>query len=703
MSCKPVLTPADCTPVTAKINPPPAVPPTTEVPAHGIPVHPVAPPIFGDGPDSMLFGGMLPIPEGLTWARVLDWVIGIGVVSMVVLVLAVVLIGHAAWRAWTPARMRNWTFGAVLALPGVAALTAWDIAAPNKKCADGFAQLLDGRYVHGVAVMLVLLVPIAWFLATIGYTSRRVQLLTNGRQDPARTERAMWLHAEREQRAAARLSRYRLPFTTGGWNPHIVIGRLAVEDSAAPPKGRLRMLLARHESRLIIPWINLREHMTTVASSGKGKTTLMLRLLLSWHTTAWMRHRQWWRMDRPGRPLSMVIDCNGGPESVKVAHRLVRWYQAIGVPAARIGIVGVDAADPNAVALALWSIPKLDDLRSVLSAMISGGSTPTTDTERYFHNLRETLIHLVVDAPMSVVNGVPHGSNPPRDWIEFLSRFDPVRLAKLWGGVWDDTVAWTGVRGVDREIAAVMAGKQPVMDSAGSEFGILYRLLGDSFEGEAQITDFDFLYIILEGVKAADRARAQFAALGCMLEQLADKDHQRETLLAVDEFSAVSDGKTRAKAWVERFRKAKIGSWWLAQSWQGLGHDDDARTALVAAGSGGGLHGGHEFGVEKLAEGYGTKRRFDQTRKLIGGAATGDEGNVQAAEKFLLEPNKVRRMGKGDVVFVAAGRARWGRVSFVDDNTLGSVRPLPGLAQTREIPADPRPLAPVINMRKRRA
>lgn len=690
MSCKPVLTPADCTPVPSQIDPPPA--PTR---APKIDVHPEMPPVFGDHDP---IGRVL--PADLSWSRILDWGIGIGAACAVVLVLAALLMAHATMRAWTPVRMRNWTLGSLVALPGMVILTSLDLTAANTRFRDGFAELLTGRYVHGIAVMAVLLIPCAWFVATIFYTNRRVQLLTNGFQSPAKTERAMWLHAEREQRAAARLSRYRLPFSTGGVNPHMLFGRLAVEDSAAPPKSRIRMLLARHESRLIIPWINMREHMVTVASSGKGKTTLMLRALLSWHTTAWLRHRQWWRLDRPGRPLSMVIDCNGGPESVKAAHRLVRWYRGLGVPAARIGIVGVPATDPYYVQLALWKIPKLDDLRSVLSAMISGGSTPTTDTERYFHNLRETLIHLIVDAPATVINGVPHGHNPPRDWIEFLSRFDPVKLARLWGGVFDDKVPWTGVPGVDLEIASTKAGKQPVMDSARAEFGILYRLLGDSFEGQTQITDFDVLYIILEGVKAADRARAQFAALGCMLEQLADKDHGRETLLAVDEFSAVSDGKTRAKAWVERLRKAKIGTWWFAQSWQGLGHDDDARTALISAGSGGGLHGGHEFEVDKLAAGYGPKRRFQRSHKTVKGAADGDEGNVQPHDTFLFDPGRVRRMGKGAVVFVSQGIARWGQVSPLDDNTLATLRPLPGLSATREI--TPAPLAPVIDLSKRR-
>lgn len=693
MTCKPVVTPADCAPAPTMAP----VPEPSKAPR--IDVRPEVPPIFGDQP------GEDWLPEGMTWDQVADWGIGIGAAAGFVLILAVVLMVHATWRAWSPARMRNWAVGALIALPGATVVTSWDQAAPVRQFQAGFGELLNGGYVHGLAVMAVLLIPAAWLVAAVGVTNRRVQLATRGFASPAATERALWLQSQREQAAAARLSRYRLPFSTGGWNPHLLLGRLAVEDSAAPPKGRIRMLLARHESRLIVPWINFREHLVTVASSGKGKTTLMLRGLLSWHTTAWLRHRQWWRPDRPGRPMTVVIDCNGGPESVKTAYRAAAWYRALGVPASGIGIVGVGEKDLYYTQLALWNIENLDDLRSVLSAMISGGGTPTNDTERYFHNIRETLIHLIVDAParVEIRGGVPTavGENRPKDWIEFLSRCDPVRLAKLWGGVWDDTVPWAGVPGVDRKIASTMAGKQPVMDSALAEFSNLYLALGESFEGTAQITDYDLLYIILEGVKAPDRARSQFGALGCMLEQLADKEHGREALLAVDEFSAVADGKTRARAWVERLRKARIGTWWFAQSWQGLGHDDDSRYALVSAGSGGGLHGGMEFGVEKLAEGYGTKRRFDLSRKLIGGARTGDEGNVQAAEKFLMDVNRTRRMGKGDVVFISQGVARWGRISPLDDNTRATLRPLPGLSAMRPA-TDPTDLAPVIDLTKHR-
>jgi hypothetical protein len=377
------------------------------------------------------------------------------------------------------------------------------------------------------------------------------------------------------------------------------------------------------------------------------------------------------------------------------------WFTALGVRPDRIGVF------PDDVSLGMWRNTSVDDLRSILSAMISGGSTPTTDTERYFHEIRETLIHLIVDAPARVdqVGGVPTpiGHNPPRSWLEFLSRFDVDRLSRLWGGK-AGVSPWTGVMGVDMEIASTIDGKQPVMNSARAEFANLYRSLGSAFDGDKELTDFDVIYIVLEGVKTPDRARAQFGALGTMFEQLADTQHGRTSLMVVDEFSAVSDGKTRAVKWVERLRKAGIGSWWIAQSWQGLGHDDDNRAALVSAASGGSLLG-RSTDPETLSKVYGTRPKFELSRKLIGGTASGDEGNVQAGDQFLIPPNRLRAMAKGDVVQVAGGRARWGRVSPLDDTELARLRPLPGLNEFTG-PADPShgtAVAPVIHLNKHRA
>ncbi|WP_280367259.1 hypothetical protein [Nocardia wallacei] len=677
MTCTPMITPDDCTSPTPTTAPAPV----TEQP--GIHIEREMPPI-GVKHDPL---GWLPDFSAWHWDSVGDGALLGAACLVAVLVGVLAILAPAVLLGWKPARLRNWMFASVLVMPGASALWAWDIFTPADDFAQAAHEFLAGQFVGGMAGMASLLIPAAWLIATVIHTSYRVRLSTVGLQNPARTERALWAQAQREQRAAARLSRRRLPYTTGGLNPELVIGRLSQEVDQAPARSMVRALSGRTETRLILPWINVAEHMTTVASSGSGKTTLMLRVLWSWFITTWTRHRQWWRRDRPGRPLVIVVDCNGGPESRKVAARVRKWFLALGVRSDRIGTF------PDDVALAMWPGSEfdtktpaeqqaiVDDLRSILSAMISGGSTPTTDTERYFHEIRENLIHLIVDAPARVelIDGVPTplGHNPPRSWLEFLSRFDLDKLSKLWGGQ-AGVVPWTGVMGVDMEIASTVDGKQPVMNSARAEFANLYRSLGTAFDGDKELTDFDVIYIVLEGVKAPDRARAQFGALGTMFEQLADKQHGRASLMVVDEFSAVSDGKTRAVKWVERLRKAGIGSWWIAQSWQGLGHDDDNRAALVSAASGGSLLG-RSTDPETLAKVYGTRPKFKLSRKLIGGTSSGDEGNVQADDQFLIPPNRLRAMAKGDVVQVAGGRARWGRVSPLDDAELARIRPLPGL------------------------
>lgn len=695
-NCHWIITPADCGPHPSSMPTVPVAPPKQSQAPDADPmpeIHPSFPVIDEDG---QMFS-WLTLPDW-TWDGVVDGTVVTASGLVFVLVLTLLLLVPGIHLAWPAAKMRNWTLAALLTLPGSAIVFAGlEPSAPFDQFHQGAGELLAGNPVHGLLLMAVLLVPASWILATAAITDRRVKAVTNGFRSPARTERVLWAHAQRQQRAAARLSRYRLPFTTGGLDPQPVFGRLALEETQAPPSSRLRALTARTETRLIVPWINMREHMVTVASSGKGKTTLMFRAILSWYVTAWMRHRQWWRLDRPGRPLAMVIDCNGGPESVKAAHELERWMLKLGVPAERIGIF------PYNCQLDLWRMDR-DDMRSVLSAMISGGSAPVTATEKYFHEIRENLIHLVVDAPAKVVNREPVGENPPRSWMEFLSRFDPKVLAKLWGGTFDtanEAAGWTGVVGADQKIATTMHGEQPVLPSTLAEFSNLYRLLGDAFDGDKQLTDYDCLYVVLDGVTTPDRARSQFGALGCLFEQLADKDHGRESLLAVDEFSAVSDGKTRADKWVMRLRKAKIGTWWFAQDWNGLGYDDEQRESLVGAGSGGAVIGGHQFS-ERMAQAFGTKKGFDLSRKLIGGSTAGDEGNIQAHDKHLIDPNKIRRMGKGAIVHVANGVARWGQVSPLDEATYKALRPLPGLGDMRPTDTTPEPVAPVINLTKHR-
>lgn len=708
--CVPLITPDDCKPLQSSIPTPPANahPATgsgTEHTDH-VSVHPQMPPL-GHGPKD-LFGGHLPVPAW-SWGDVGNGLIVTGGCALAFVVVVTMLCGIAWLLAWTPGRARNWALAAMAALPGSAIVThGFDFAEPWRQFTQGAGEFLHGSPVHGMAMMAILIVPSAWMFATWAFTSRLARLATQGFADPTRTERALWARKERQRRAATRLSRYRLPFTTGGMNADIVMGRLAAEELSAPPKSKWRALGASTETRLIIPWIKLREHMVLVANSGSGKSTLMLRLLLSWYVTAWLRHRQWWRLQKVGRPLSLVIDCNGGPDSVATGERVKTWGQALGAAEHRTAVF------PHDVQLDLFGYD--GDLQlQIFNAMVTGGSVPTTDTEKYFYEIRLTLLDLVINAPerVEVVNGIPtaKGTNPPRDQLEFLSRFNPDKLCRMWGGIYDpdpkSTLPWTGVAGVDRKIQATLAGKQPVMDSALAEFSNLFKALGPAFDGTAKITDFDFLYCVLEGASQPDRARAQFAALGVLLEQLGNESHGREALMVVDEFSAVSNGKNRADAWVMRMRKAHVGTLWIAQDWNGLGYDDEQRESLIAAGAGGAILGRQERG-SKLCETFGTGRRFELSRKLVDGTAHGDEGNIQGGDAFLVDPNRLRVFERGDIVHVSGGRARFGHVAPLDDAQLKTLRPLPGLGQFTEIGSDSTDsessdaIAPVIDLSKRR-
>lgn len=597
----------------------------------------------------------------------------------------------ASWLAWTPARMRNWTLGAIVAIPGSEiAFSGFNPLAPLHTFGAGATAFLDDKILSGLLTMSVLLVPAAWVTATFIRTDRLVVALTTGFRNPANTKRFLEALTQRQQYWADRMARYPVPLTTGGIAPHPVLGRVAARGSAAPPRSRLQSLLPRHRSLFVLPWISTRQHLVTVAKSGSGKTTLLQRTLVSWYVTAWARHRQWWRHPRAGRPLAWLVDCNGGPESEETAEFLAKWARRLGTQ--RVAIF------PKYTQFNLWAMSR-DDMRAVLTAMVTGGSGVATSTEKFFYEMRETLIHLIVDAPERVENGGTYGG-PPRSREEFLARFDPVVLAALWGGVWDEDVPWTGAPGADKEIAATMNSEDPVMISARAEFGNLFRELGDAFEGESNIEDFDWIICILNGTTQPERARAQYGALGALAEQLANRNHGRETLWATDEFSAVADKKTRADKWVQRMRKAHISTWWVTQSWVGLGSDDEQRQSLVDSAAGGGIHGRQDNPV-KLAASYARRNTFEVLNKLRGHGSSNDDGTIRASKEPLLDADRLAGMEPGDVVYIRGRRVVYGHVTELTEQDYARARPLTGLGRFTRKPIEDG-LAKVIDLQKRR-
>ena len=556
-----------------------------------------------------------------------------------------------------------------LALP-VAATLAHGWTGARAAVLDGAHQVQAGQWLHGLASAAVVLIPVTWLLAGLGWARFLVRRDTRGLRTPARTERSAWAHAERQLRAAARLTRSSIPLVTGWLTPQIVLGRSAGTTSAAPTSGALRQLLARHSSMLTLPWLALREHMVVVGNPGSGKTTTLLRLVISFWATAWTQHRQWWRLGSVGRPLAIVADLKGVSAALESAEELRTAMVALGVPKERFGIF------PHEVKLNLWGL-EAQPMRTVMLAMANEGVTESSDpAEKYFASMREGLLHLVVDAP-NPNKGIPAEQDPPRNSIEFLSRLDQDVLE----------TRWAGHKAELSDIIAMLGGKQAMLRTERLSWANIFRALGDAFDGDAALTDFDVLYLCLDATTSPAIAGTQFGALMQMAAQLAASDHNRTIEWFTDEFAQVAKNTSGATRMVTLFRSFGIGSVWLSQSWYGLGATDDARHELVNACSGGALIMRGEQ-LDTLCEKFGTKRRFELSRKLINGTRHGDEGNVQAQDTWLVDPNRVRRFERGDVVHATKGRAAWGHITPLNPAQLS---PLPGLAEsTTPIPADHR-------------
>ncbi|WP_328410970.1 hypothetical protein [Nocardia sp. NBC_00403] len=652
-SCTPVLTPTDCQPY--------APTPVTQPPAAGVPqITPEAPPISGAhiGPLEHLDGWSL--PDFFDGADALGSLEVAAVFSGAAAAVGATALAASWLWTLTPVRLRNFAFGAGSLPLAALALDGW--SGPREDVLRGVDEVLAGMPVTGVASASVAIVPTGMMLAAL-VSARYADLLeTRGRKSPARTQRASWARDQREMAAAKRMSRNTIPLTCGMVRPEPVIGRAARRSSMDPAKSMAGRLTGRHESLFTVPWLALREHVVWLGNPGSGKTTAMVRTILSFWATAWRMHQQWWRSDRPGRPLAITIDIKGARDARATARKVKAAALKLGIPPERVLIW------PDGGQLSLW-VGTADDLRPRLEALVGAGmdASGVDPAEAYYLQMRKTIIHLVVDAP-DPDKQLGEGQDPPRDSIEFLRRMDAGVLRARWANYPGELSDITAV--TTSKTATPLAAERATMAN-------LFRELGSAFDGDRDLTDYDLVYCCLEGTTAPALAKAQFSALIAMIAGLANTDHGRCIELFCDEFAQVcgDDGAARI---VELLRSAGVGSVWFAQSWMGVGPNDDARHRLIDSCSGG-IFAMRSYGAGQLAEKIGTRPRLALSRKLIGGHRIGDEGNVQPEDTFLVPPAVLANFGPGDIVHVRGGKAVFGHVSPLD---IEQLRPLPKLAES---------------------
>jgi hypothetical protein len=398
---------------------------------------------------------------------------------------------------------------------------------------------------------------------------------------------------------------------------------LLARGGRIPVGGTIRAIGHRWHPVFGIPYTACARHMVVVGATGSGKTNLMMRLWTGWFTAALSAARA--GQGRP--PLLVVLDCKGGRDARVKADRTRRLLYAAG--ARRVAIW------PDEARLSVWDLPP-GDLAVLLYQMIDSG----TGAAAYYADILQAVLTLAVTAP----------GGPPYNAAEFLDRLDARWLQRAWGdGRHPEQLAWT--RASARHLADIRL-----------RFVTLLGRLGPALDGPGDLASYDAWYCILEGTSEPSVAEAQALAITELAARAAtDLDSEpRAMLLAADDYSAVSRRVPLSNLY-ERGRALGIGVQVSAQSWYGLGRDEDERYRIATTADGG-IWVLSTPRPEPLAALAG-HRRVLQTAHRLAGNVWGDEGLTREQRAWVADPDLIRRLQVGQACYIHRGAATFVQVA----------------------------------------
>jgi Helicase HerA, central domain len=364
-------------------------------------------------------------------------------------------------------------------------------------------------------------------------------------------------------------------------------------------------------------------HMVIVGSTGSGKTNLMIRLWAGWFTATLQASRA----GNGGRPLLVVLDCKGGRDARRKAERTRRLLYAAG--ARRVAIW------PDEARLSMWDLPP-QDLAVLLYQMIESG----TGAAAYYADMLYACVVLAVTAP----------PGPPYNTASFLDRLDTKWLQHAWGDGRHP-----------RQFEQARAAAKHLRDIQ-LRYATLLDRLGPALDGPGRLDEADAWYFILEGTREPSVAEAQAMAITELAARAATAldGEQRAMLLAADDYSAVSRRVPMSNLY-ERGRSLGIGVQVSAQSWQGLGANEDERYRIATTADGGifVLHTPHPDPLVALA---GKRRVLETAHKLVGNT-WGDEGTTREQRAWVADPDLIRRLEVGQACYIHHGAATFVQVA----------------------------------------
>jgi hypothetical protein len=576
----------------------------------------------------------------LLWAlrqagRLLKWVVLAGVLAAAAPVTLVAAVGYAgAWlRGWPPARL--WR-AALWALP----VTAVYLAALGLRAATwqafALAPVRDWQA--------------AWHLARAGHLLA-ASVLTAPVALPAGLAVAgcgwAWRIYAIETGLSGRLATAPVVFDARQWTRQARTARARVTAPGAVPltsrDGRIvmgatiRSVGHRWHPVMSVPYTAMGRHQVVIGSTGSGKTNLMMRTWAGWFTAAL---RACYRHGRP-RPLLAVMDCKGGPDARVKAERTRRLLHAAG--ARRVAIW------PDEATISLWSLPPAD-LAVTLFQLVESGA----DGAAYYADVMQAVITLAVSAP----------PGPPSSAAGFLDRLAPGWLEHAYAG---DPARLPAITAARRHLADIALRYRTLLDR-----------LGPALDGPGTLADADAWYFILEGTAQQTVAEAQALALTELVAHAATSrgTEPRAILLACDDYSAVS-GRVPLWQLYERGRSLGIGVQVSAQSWQGLGRDDDERYRIAATADGGIWLMRTPY-PQPVCELAGTRRVIETATKLLGNV-WGDEGTSRVQHAWTVDPGITRRLATGQAGYIAGGACTWVQIARPRPSPLSLPAPPPAV------------------------
>jgi hypothetical protein len=406
----------------------------------------------------------------------------------------------------------------------------------------------------------------------------------------------------------------------------------------------IRAIGHRWRPVLAIPASSLTRHSVIIGSSGSGKTNLMMRLWAGWYAATHATHHQ----GQGDRPLLIVLDCKGGPDARVKADRTRRLLHGVG--ARRVAIW------PDEARLSLWDLPPRD-LGVLLLQMIETGDGAAA----FYSDVMQTVINLALAGP----------GGPPSDAASFLNRLDTAWLEGAYGD------------GAHEADMIRIRAARPHIGDIQLRCATLFGRLGPALDGPGTLGDADVWYCVLEGTREQSVAETQAMALTELVAHAAtDPGTQRRAiLLAADDYSAVSRRVPISNLY-ERGRSLGLGVQVSAQSWQGLGANEDERYRIAATADGGIwlLHTPYPEPVIQLA---GTRRVLESAHKLVG-ATWGDEGTTSVQHAWTADPGLIRTLQTGQACYIHRGGATFVQVARPKPSPL----PLPA-AQTPSVVTPP--------------